>query len=89
MNMHIQPCIELPAVSRLYFTGKVDCHLSSLQAAILLGLGLQHKTVDTLYVSVHWPPCVIPPPPPPPPPPTYISEPHMILLSFHPHAPYV
>lgn len=39
----------LPTISKLYFLNKLsDMHLSPLQCAILLGLGLQYKTVDTL-----------------------------------------
>lgn len=39
----------LPTLARLYFLNKFgEMHLSPLQCAILLGLGLQHKTVDTL-----------------------------------------
>lgn len=40
----------LPSVARLYFTGRIgpEARLSSLQAALLCGIGLQHKTVDSL-----------------------------------------
>ncbi len=40
----------LPSVARLYFTGRMgpEARLSSLQAALLCGIGLQHKTVDYL-----------------------------------------
>ncbi|KAI5702476.1 hypothetical protein M8J75_000537 [Diaphorina citri] len=39
----------LPTIARLYFLNKLgDTHLSPLQCAILIGLGLQYKTVDTL-----------------------------------------
>eukprot|EP00978_Attheya_sp_CCMP212_P011390 scaffold28112_cov54-Attheya_sp.AAC.3 len=40
----------LPSVARLYFTGRfgADFSLSSLQGALLCGVGLQNKTIDTL-----------------------------------------
>ena len=40
----------LPSVARLYFTGRMgpEARLSSLQAALLCGIGLQYKTVDFL-----------------------------------------
>mmetsp|Transcript_17593 Transcript_17593/g.24747 ORF Transcript_17593/g.24747 Transcript_17593/m.24747 type:complete len:1144 (-) Transcript_17593:1139-4570(-) len=40
----------LPGLARLYFTGRFgsDFKVSSLQAALLCGIGLQHKTVDSL-----------------------------------------
>ncbi|XP_017889177.1 RNA cytidine acetyltransferase [Ceratina calcarata] len=39
----------LPSLARLYFVNAAgDTHLSAVQSAILLGLGLQHKTVDKL-----------------------------------------
>lgn len=39
----------LPSLARLYFLNMMnDTHLSPVQSAILLGLGLQHKTVDKL-----------------------------------------
>ena len=37
-------------VSRIYFSGKAGFKLSVVQSAILLGLGLQYKTVDVLQV---------------------------------------
>jgi N-acetyltransferase 10 len=40
----------LPALAQLQFSRSV-LHLSAAQSAILLGLGLQHKTVDELQVS--------------------------------------
>lgn len=39
----------LPILSRLYFLRKLgDVHFSAVQEAILLGLGLQHRTVDDI-----------------------------------------
>ncbi|CAB4018387.1 RNA cytidine acetyltransferase-like, partial [Paramuricea clavata] len=38
----------LPAVSRLFFLQKMDFHISGIQSAILMGIGLQHKTMDDL-----------------------------------------
>nr|XP_054761820.1 RNA cytidine acetyltransferase-like [Lytechinus pictus] len=38
----------LPSVARLVFLKKINIHLSAVQFSILLGLGLQHKTVDIL-----------------------------------------
>ncbi|OAD62366.1 N-acetyltransferase 10 [Eufriesea mexicana] len=39
----------LPSLARLYFLNMMgDTYLSAVQSAILLGLGLQHKTVDKL-----------------------------------------
>lgn len=38
----------LPAVARVFFLNRVDCSLSFTQAAILLALGLQHKSVTNL-----------------------------------------
>lgn len=45
----------LPAVSRLYFLQKLDFELSAVQSAILLGLGLQHKTIETLEKELELP----------------------------------
>ncbi|XP_068673287.1 RNA cytidine acetyltransferase-like [Montipora foliosa] len=45
----------LPAVSRLYFLQKFDFELSAVQSAILLGLGLQHKTIETLEKELELP----------------------------------
>ncbi|KAL1459299.1 hypothetical protein WDU94_011297 [Cyamophila willieti] len=43
----------LPIITRLYFLNKFDdMHLSPLQCAILIGLGLQYKTVDTLTTEL-------------------------------------
>lgn len=38
----------LPTLGKLYFCSKVPFTLSAVQAAILLGMGLQHKTVEVL-----------------------------------------
>ncbi|XP_072172418.1 RNA cytidine acetyltransferase-like [Diadema setosum] len=45
----------LPAIAQLVFLKKLDLHLSAAQSAILLGLGLQHKTVDTLEKELDLP----------------------------------
>lgn len=46
----------LPSLARLYFLNMMDdIHLSAVQSAILLGLGLQHKTVDTLAKELDLP----------------------------------
>eukprot|EP00980_Cylindrotheca_fusiformis_P011822 scaffold2816_cov121-Cylindrotheca_fusiformis.AAC.38 len=47
----------LPAVSRLYFTGKFgdDFQLSNVQAAILCGIGVQHRDVDSLTTELGLP----------------------------------
>lgn len=45
----------LPAVSRLYFLQKFNFELSAVQSAILLGLGLQHKTIETLEKELELP----------------------------------
>lgn len=47
----------LPALARLYFTGRMglDFNLSSLQAAIICGLGLQNKTIDELAFELNLP----------------------------------
>ncbi|XP_031840140.1 RNA cytidine acetyltransferase l(1)G0020 [Nomia melanderi] len=47
----------LPPLARLYFLNMMgDTHLSAVQSAILLGLGLQHKTVDKLAEELDLPP---------------------------------
>lgn len=47
----------LPSLARLYFLNTTgDTHLSAVQSAILLGLGLQHKTVDKLAEELGLPP---------------------------------
>lgn len=39
----------LPSIGKIYFLNQMgDVHMSALESAILLGLGLQHKTVDDL-----------------------------------------
>ncbi|KAH3752617.1 RNA cytidine acetyltransferase-like [Dreissena polymorpha] len=38
----------VPALARMVFLELVDVHLSIIQSAVLLGLGLQHKTVEVL-----------------------------------------
>ncbi|CAH3162773.1 unnamed protein product, partial [Porites evermanni] len=45
----------LPAVSRLFFLQKLDFDLSAVQSALLLGLGLQHKTIETLEKELELP----------------------------------
>jgi len=46
----------LPALARLVMTQQLgDLHLSPVQQAILVGLGLEHKTVDTLSTEVELP----------------------------------
>nr|XP_033329080.1 RNA cytidine acetyltransferase [Megalopta genalis] len=46
----------LPPLARLYFLNMMgDTHLSTVQSAILLGLGLQHKTVDKLAEELNLP----------------------------------
>ncbi|XP_046583155.1 RNA cytidine acetyltransferase-like [Haliotis rubra] len=38
----------VPVIAKLVFLGQVKIHLSAVQSGLLLGLGLQHKTVDDL-----------------------------------------
>ncbi|KAG8283704.1 N-acetyltransferase 10 [Homalodisca vitripennis] len=46
----------LPTLARLYFLNKMgDVHLSAVQAALLLGMGLQHKIVDSLSSELELP----------------------------------
>ncbi|KAK0425983.1 hypothetical protein QR680_009485 [Steinernema hermaphroditum] len=47
----------LPVVSKLYFNDKVseEVRINIVQSAILLGLGLQHKTVDHLVKELEMP----------------------------------
>eukprot|EP00795_Rhopilema_esculentum_P004679 gene4679-20963_t len=45
----------LPEVSRLYFSNRMDFKLSTVQSAILLGIGLQHKRVDELEKELDLP----------------------------------
>jgi N-acetyltransferase 10 len=42
----------LPTVASLYFEGRLggDVKLSAVQASILLGLGLQRKTIEEIEV---------------------------------------
>ncbi|EDV29586.1 uncharacterized protein TRIADDRAFT_20052 [Trichoplax adhaerens] len=45
----------LPSIAKLYFTDRFEFNLSSVQAAILLGLGLQRKTIDELEKELSLP----------------------------------
>ena len=45
----------LPLVARLYFLRELPIHLSLGQAAILLGLGLQHRTMDDMENDLNLP----------------------------------
>ncbi|ESO97610.1 hypothetical protein LOTGIDRAFT_103703 [Lottia gigantea] len=45
----------LPCVSRLYFLGLIPVSLSAVQQALLLGLGLQHKTIEDLEKEIELP----------------------------------
>ena len=47
----------LPTIAQLYFTGRFgpDLQLSSVQAALLCGIGLQHRTVDDLTKDLKLP----------------------------------
>ncbi|EDO49259.1 predicted protein [Nematostella vectensis] len=45
----------VPAVARFYFLRKLDISLSAIQSAILLGVGLQHKTFDQLEKELELP----------------------------------
>uniref|UniRef100_A0A5S6QZA9 N-acetyltransferase domain-containing protein n=1 Tax=Trichuris muris TaxID=70415 RepID=A0A5S6QZA9_TRIMR len=45
----------LPFLARLYFTRKIKVDLNTLQAGILMALGLQHKTVDDVMKEVNLP----------------------------------
>ncbi|EGI63113.1 N-acetyltransferase 10 [Acromyrmex echinatior] len=46
----------VPSLARLYFLNMMgDTHFSAVQSAILLGLGLQHKTVDKLAEELNLP----------------------------------
>lgn len=42
----------MPQLARFWFTGRLPdtCELSPAQQLILLGLGLQHKTIDDIAV---------------------------------------
>lgn len=45
----------LPSISRLFFLNQMDIQLSIVQSAMLLGLGLQHKTVEDLEKELDLP----------------------------------
>lgn len=45
----------LPQVAKLYFMNRMDFKVSTAQSAILLGIGLQHKSVDTLEKELELP----------------------------------
>ncbi|KFD48287.1 hypothetical protein M514_10864 [Trichuris suis] len=45
----------LPFLARLFFTRKIKVDLSTLQAGILMALGLQHKTVDDIVKEMNLP----------------------------------
>uniref|UniRef100_D4AEB4 RNA cytidine acetyltransferase n=1 Tax=Rattus norvegicus TaxID=10116 RepID=D4AEB4_RAT len=46
----------IPAISRLYFLNQLgDLALSAAQSALLLGMGLQHKSVDQLEKEIELP----------------------------------
>ncbi|XP_062579158.1 RNA cytidine acetyltransferase-like [Saccostrea cucullata] len=45
----------LPPISRLYFLNQINVQLSIVQSALLLGLGLQHKTVEDLEKELDLP----------------------------------
>jgi len=48
----------IPAISRLYFTGRLkssDIKLSGVQRAILLAIGMQHKEVDVIAGELNLP----------------------------------
>ena len=46
----------LPSIAKLIMTKQLgDVHLSAVQLALLVGLGLQHKTVDDLSVELELP----------------------------------
>ncbi|CAH2325808.1 RNA cytidine acetyltransferase [Pelobates cultripes] len=46
----------IPTVSRLFFLQQLgELHLSAAQSALLLGIGLQHKTVDQLEKEIDLP----------------------------------
>lgn len=50
LDYHV--CVDLlPPIARSWFLNTTPVTISTLQAAILLGIGLQHKTVDDLEVS--------------------------------------
>ncbi|XP_059150893.1 RNA cytidine acetyltransferase-like [Physella acuta] len=45
----------LPELSRLFFTERINIHLSVVQCSILLSLGLQHKTVEEIEKDIELP----------------------------------
>ncbi|KAK5643619.1 hypothetical protein RI129_007464 [Pyrocoelia pectoralis] len=46
----------MPTLARIYFLNQMgDTQISAVQSAILLGVGLQHKTVDTLATELDLP----------------------------------
>lgn len=45
----------LPEVAKLYFSSRMDFKLSTVQSAILLGIGLQRKSVDALEKELELP----------------------------------
>ncbi|CDW54381.1 tRNA bind 2 and DUF1726 and Helicase RecD and GNA T acetyltr 2 domain containing protein [Trichuris trichiura] len=45
----------LPFLARMFFTRKIKVDLSTLQAGILMALGLQHKTVDDIVKELNLP----------------------------------
>ncbi|GJQ85735.1 hypothetical protein Trydic_g599, partial [Trypoxylus dichotomus] len=46
----------MPSLARIYFMNQMDdVHMSAVQSAILLGIGLQHKIVDTLSTELDLP----------------------------------
>ncbi|KAK4885895.1 hypothetical protein RN001_002166 [Aquatica leii] len=46
----------MPTLGKLYFLNQLgDTQLSAVQSAILLGIGLQHKTIDTLGTELELP----------------------------------
>jgi len=45
----------LPEVAKLFFVGKMNFSLSAVQTAILLGMGLQRKTVDNIAKELEIP----------------------------------
>jgi N-acetyltransferase 10 len=42
----------MPTLAKLYFLGKFPITLPALQATILVGFGLQHKSLDMLSVFI-------------------------------------
>jgi N-acetyltransferase 10 len=54
LDYHV--CLDLlPPVARAWFLQRVPVALSALQAALLLGMGLQYKTVDALEAELGLP----------------------------------